>query len=252
MAYTVKQLAEISGVTVRTLHHYDAINLLKPARYGENNYRYYEEEQALQLQQILFFRELGFSLKEIAKVLSSGSFDRLHALNAHKKALAERVEHLQRLILTVDKTIARLKGEKIMSDKNLYEGLDPQKRAEQKEKLLAYYGECARPTIEESMERTKDWKKSDYDRVKREEKEINERLVICLQNGLPADHPDTQAIVEQHYQFIYQFYTPNKEMYLGLGKMYVTNPDFRAHYDAFHFELAEYLAKAIEVYVEQL
>src|ERR1700688_2910628 len=89
MAYTVKKLSELSGVTVRTLHFYEEIGLLKPAYHGSNGYRYYEEKELLMLQQILFFKELGFTLKKIQKVLGRSDFDKLAALHSHRKALSQ-------------------------------------------------------------------------------------------------------------------------------------------------------------------
>src|ERR1700686_1785965 len=86
MGYTVKKMSELSGVTVRTLHFYEEADLLKPAYYGSNGYRYYEEKELLQLQQILFFKELGFSLKQIQKVLGPDDFDQLSALYSHRKS----------------------------------------------------------------------------------------------------------------------------------------------------------------------
>src|ERR1051325_8194832 len=103
MAYTVKKLAKLSGVSVRTLHFYDEIGLLKPAYYGDNGYRYYEEEQLLQLQQVLFFRELGFELSEIQKILASKDFDRISALERHKKILQTNITKTKTLIGTIEK-----------------------------------------------------------------------------------------------------------------------------------------------------
>ena len=107
MAYTVKKLSEISGVTVRTLHFYEEAGLLKPAYYGSNGYRYYEEKELLQLQQILFFKELGLTLKQIRKVLGKSDFDQIAALHSHRKALSCEWEKISRLLKTVDKTILR-------------------------------------------------------------------------------------------------------------------------------------------------
>src|SRR5580693_668450 len=87
MAFTVNKLAKLSGVSVRTLHFYDEIGLLKPAYYGDNNYRYYEEAQLLMLQQILFFRELGFQLNDIQRIIASPDFDKIKALESHRKIL---------------------------------------------------------------------------------------------------------------------------------------------------------------------
>src|SRR5436190_4424109 len=110
MAYTVKKLSELSGVTIRTLYFYEEIGLLKPAYYGSNGYRYYEEKELLQLQQILFFKELGFTLKQIQKVVGKSDFDQLAALHSHKKALSKEWEKIGLLLKTIDKTINHLKG----------------------------------------------------------------------------------------------------------------------------------------------
>src|ERR1700756_4713871 len=111
MAYTVKKLAKISGISIRTLRFYDELGLLKPAYYGDNNYRYYEEEQILMLQQILFYRELGFPLDEIQRIISSDDFNKINALISHKKILTKNLDRTQKLIKTIDQTIAHLRGE---------------------------------------------------------------------------------------------------------------------------------------------
>ena len=107
--YTVKQLAKLSGVSVRTLHHYDEIGLLKPAFLGENRYRYYGREELLRLQDILFHRELGVPLQEIGKLLTLQGEDRVAVLREHRDWLAARVERSRQLLATINRTIAELK-----------------------------------------------------------------------------------------------------------------------------------------------
>src|SRR5881394_1945132 len=114
MAYTVKQLALMSGVTVRTLHFFDEMALLKPAYHRANGYRFYEEPQLLMLQQILFYRELGFELKRIKQVLGRAKFEKVAALNSHRKVLEKDLVRMRTLIETIDKTIHHLKGTKKM------------------------------------------------------------------------------------------------------------------------------------------
>lgn len=122
MAYTVKQLATMSGVSVRTLHFYDESGLLKPARTGTNGYRYYEEAQLLKLQQILFYRELGFELKQIRQVLDRREFENVSALQAHREVLEENVTRTRTLIATIDKTLNHLKGNQNMSSEEMFAG----------------------------------------------------------------------------------------------------------------------------------
>src|SRR3984893_8276833 len=122
MAYTVNKLAQMSEVSIRTLRFYDQIGLLKPAYHGDNRYRFYEEEQLLMLQQILFFRELGFQLNDIQKIILSSSFDKIKALKAHRRVLQQNAKKTKRLIHTIDKTVARIKGETNMKDEEIYSG----------------------------------------------------------------------------------------------------------------------------------
>src|SRR5690242_10802503 len=122
MAYTVKELAVMSGVTVRTLHFYDEIALLKPAYSKANGYRIYEEPQLLMLQQILFYRELGFELKRIKEILSQRKFEKITALKSHRQILEKDAARTRTLIETIDKTISHLKGAKKMRSEELFIG----------------------------------------------------------------------------------------------------------------------------------
>ena len=122
MSYTVKKLAKLSGVSIRTLRYYDAIGLLKPAYYGDNHYRYYEEEQILMLQQILFYRELSFPLNDIQKMISSDNFNKIDAFISHKKVLAQKLDRTTKLIKTVDQTISYLRGKITMRNEELFAG----------------------------------------------------------------------------------------------------------------------------------
>jgi DNA-binding transcriptional MerR regulator/quercetin dioxygenase-like cupin family protein len=122
MAYTVKQVAAMSGVSVRTLHFYDETGLLAPAYLGANGYRFYEEPQLLKLQQILFYRELGFELKQIKLILGRKDFEKVTALQSHRKVLQKNRARTGRLIETIDKTIQHLKGKKKMKSREMFAG----------------------------------------------------------------------------------------------------------------------------------
>lgn len=122
MAYTVKQVAALSGVSVRTLHFYDETDLLRPAYVGTNGYRFYEEPQLLTLQQILFYRELGLELKQIKQVLGRAEFERVAALQSQRQVLEEQLTRTRSLLGTIDNTIAHLKGQKQMTTEEMFVG----------------------------------------------------------------------------------------------------------------------------------
>ena len=123
MAYTVKQVAEMSGVSVRTLHFYDECGLLKPDHVGPNGYRFYEEPQLLTLQQILFYRELGFELKEIRRILGRADFQQVGALRSHREVLEAELARTRQLLETIDTTIDHLEGRTDMTGEQMFEGL---------------------------------------------------------------------------------------------------------------------------------
>jgi DNA-binding transcriptional MerR regulator len=246
MAYTVKELAKLSGVTTRTLHYYDEINLLKPAYHGENGYRYYEKEQLLQLQQIMFYRELDLPLVIIQEILSNSDFNLISALESHKQDLSKQADRLQKLMNTIDQTIKHVKGERHMNDEQLFNGFDGEKQKQYEEEIKEKYGE---KLLKESKKQTKNWKNDDYSAVQKQYDEIHKNLVVAMQYG--HDSSEVQSIIQKHFEVVKQFYTPTKEIYKGLGEMYIEHPDFRKLYDSYHPELANFLAKAMAYYAEK-
>ena len=250
MSYTVKKLAKISGVSVRTLHWYDEIGLLKPAYHRINGYRCYEEEQVLLLQQILFFRELGFPLKDIKKVVLSNDFNKLKALCAHKRILEDNISRHQQLIETIDKTILHLRGSRKMKDKEFYSGFDPAKQKEYEQYLVKYHGTVAEDLILESKKNTKEWDKKDWEGIKREGDSIYQAVTYCMEQDLGPRSNEVQAEIEKHYQMIERFYKATKDVYSGLAQLYCEHPDFRKYFDKFHPKLAECIAEAMRVYAQ--
>src|SRR5688500_4899707 len=136
MAYTVRQVARMSRVSVRTLHYYDETGLLRPAYVGANGYRFYEEPQLLMLQQILFYRELGFELKQMKRILGRADFERIAALESHRKVLRKELARTRKLIETIDKTVEHLKGKKKMKSEELFVGFDPEEQARHERYLI--------------------------------------------------------------------------------------------------------------------
>jgi DNA-binding transcriptional MerR regulator len=120
MAMTVKEVADLVGISVRTLHYYHEIGLLAPDEITDSGYRLYSDDNLDTLQQILFFRELGFTLKEIKKILSNPSFDRKEALILHRKMLLDKRNRLDEMLETIDKTIEHLEGGRNMTNEEKF------------------------------------------------------------------------------------------------------------------------------------
>ena len=248
MAYTVKGLAKISGVSVRTLHWYDAIGLLKPFSKGTNNYRYYEEQQLLRLQQILFFKELGFALNDIQKLLSQNDFDNIKALNAHRKILEDEIVRKNDLIITIDKTIQHLRGKKAMKDEELYYGFDLNRQKEYEQYLVNEYGTKAEDLLKQSHRRTAKWDKDEWDDVKNTGDQIHKELTNAINSNLAPESEEVQDIIQRHYEVQNRFYDLTQEVYIGLADLYAQHPDFKKFFDVYHPKMIEYIGKAMRYY----
>lgn len=247
MTYTVKKLAEISGVSIRTLHWYDEVGLLKPAYLGSNGYRYYEEEQLLLLQQILFFRELGFELKKIQKVLGRSDFDKMVALTSHRQVLKKNLEQTRRLLKTIDKTIEHLKGTKKMKDKEMFSGFSKEKQAEYERQIIERFGEQGKAHIEESKQNAKKWSKGDFEIFSKEFEKICKDLTTFLEQNFKVSSKEVQSVVRRHYLWLKNFWTPTKESYAGHGQ-FIVDSELRKAYEAYHPRLPEFIAEAIQVF----
>jgi DNA-binding transcriptional MerR regulator len=242
--FTVKQLSKLAGVTPRTLHHYDAIGLLKPSRVGDNGYRYYGEDALLRLQQILFYRELDIPLDDIKKIMGRRDFDVLGALQSHKEALNKQVSRLNRLIHTVDNTINHLKGKDIMSEKQYFEGFTEE---EQEKYALEAEQMYDAETVRASNKRWKAYSAAKKEAIMAEGKTIYMDMIAAMPKG--ADSREVQAIVERWRKHMDYFWTPNLDQLLGLANGYNEDPRFKANFDKMHPNLAEFMREAVKVYV---
>lgn len=252
MAYTVKEVSRLSGVSVRTLHYYDGIDLLKPSYVGENGYRYYDEQQLLRLQQIMFYREMDMPLKQIREALDQEQeLGTLKLLRQHRQRLLNKAHHLHNLIYTIDYTIAHLEGDAQMPPEKLYEGFDKEKQEKYEQDIIARYGEDSTDLILESKEKMQQWSKQDYLDSQQELEKINKQMTEILEAGHSPESEQTQTAIRTHFNFIRRFYTPTKEVYSGLGDLYVEHPDFRKLYDSYHPQLAEFFRDAMKVFADQ-
>ncbi|HRD28786.1 MAG TPA: MerR family transcriptional regulator [Caulobacter sp.] len=250
--YTVRQVARMSGVSVRALHHYDQIGLLRPASVGENGYRYYGREELLRLQQILFHRELEFPLEAIRAVLAAPDFDRLEALRRHRTRLAAEARRYRRLLRTLDETLAALEGDATMDDKTLYQGFAPEKQADHEAWLVDRYGDRAQAEIDHGKTVMKGWKAEDFAGFAAEVEAIEAALADAMADGLPPDSAAVIAIVRRHHAWVARSWKapPTRDAYLGLGQMYGDHPDFRSRYEDRAAGLLEYLQAAMTAFAD--
>lgn len=244
--YSVQQLSKLAGVSVRTLHHYDRIGLLKPAERSEKGYRIYSKTELLKLQQILFYKTLDFSLKEIATILDDPDFDLIKALEFHQMELSKRADHLTQLLITVNKTLHSLKNKKNMiSDKELYEGFSQEEINTMRAEVKKKWGADELLAVEN---RIQELGKDGWNDHKAKGEEVNQ-LLADLMDLNPADLQVQQA-VELHFKHLNFYYKVTKERYEGLGKMYVEDERFKAYYDKYREGLAIFLRDAIWVFCQ--
>ena len=214
MTYTVKELADLAGVTRRTLHYYDQVGLLKPAEVAANGYRHYDQGDLLQLQQILFYREMGLSLKDIRKLLNGPDYDVIEALEAHRQGLAGRAERLQALIHTVDRTIRHLKGEIEMRPKDFFEAFDE----ETQEKYAAEAAQRWDPElVRASNRRWKSYSKEKQQAIMQEGNAVYTAIMENMDAGAASEV--VQDSVGRWHQHLRHFYEPAPGMLRGRGVM---------------------------------
>ena len=250
MNYTINQLAKTAEISVRTLHHYDAIGLLSPRRNPQNEYRVYDEKDLLALQQILFFRELEFPLEDIRAIITSKDFNIETALKDHKKMILLKKKRIDDLLSTIDKTIKKITKHTPMDDKELYDGFS-------KEELAAWNKEA-----KERWGNTEQYKQSvgKYESLTDAQKLQMQKNGDALMQDIVATmdkdpkSPEVQALVQRHYDSLRFFYEPTPQMYRGLADMYVGYQDdkrFRAYFEKYHKDLPEFMRDAIYAYCDK-
>lgn len=246
MVYTIQQLATLASVSVRTLHYYDEIGLLSPAFTKSNGYRYYTKAELHLLQQILFFKELEFSLEDIKKMMLSKTYDPKKALMDQRHMFTLKKKRIEKLLATVDKTIKSMNDKKEMKDEELYGGLTKEEIESYEAEALARWGNTE--AWKQSMERTKNWTKEDYKRIAEQGDIFMKKLALLVPQG-PEDK-EVQSMIAEHYNSLRTFYEPNFEIYRGLGEMYVVDERFKKNLNKYHPRMAEFMREAMIYYVE--
>lgn len=242
MNMRIREFAKLTGVSVRTLHYYDEIGLLEPAFVDRSTgYRYYDEASLLRMQEILFYRELDFSLKSIGRILSSPNHDTKKSLEEQKHLLTLKKERLERLIASIDDA---MRGENVMRafDNSEFE----KHRAEAREK----WG--GTEAYKEHQEKTRDYSGQKWNDLARGMDEIMEAFARCLKNGDAPDSQAAQALVEKLQTHITEnYYHCTPQILAGLGQMYVGDERFRNNIDSHGEGTAQFVCEAIGVYCRQ-
>lgn len=237
MKMQIKEFAELTGVSVRTLHYYDEIDLLKPSEVdAQNGYRFYDEKSMERMQEILFYRELDFSLKTIAQILSSPDYDKQQALSRQRQLLLAKKERLEQLINALD---GLEKGESFMKN-NDYEKL----KNEYAEEVKQRWGNT--DAYKESESRNTDFSKAAalLDAVFEEFAELNRSGI------LPNDEPAKVQVEKLQQCITDNFYTCTNKILSGLGQMYVADERFKTNIDKHGEGTAAYIAACIKQYCQ--
>jgi DNA-binding transcriptional MerR regulator len=242
MKHSIGALSGLSGVSVRALHYYDQIGLLQPSEVAETGYRYYDDHAVERLWQILFYRELGFSLRDIGVILSSPDFDKARALEEHRTLLLQKRDRLDGLIDLVSNA---LKGERTMEfepfDTSKIDALREQYAAEAKER----WGESE--AYQESARRDAGRTKADRDAIQQASEDVIRAFAALV--GVNASDARVQSLVQRWQSFITaHYYNCTNEILAGLGQMYVADERFQNNLDAFGAGTAKLMSDAIAVY----
>jgi DNA-binding transcriptional MerR regulator len=236
----VKEVADFVGISVRTLHHYDEIGLLTPDAITESGYRVYSDENLETLQQILFFRELGFPLKKIKEIIYLPSFNKQGALEIHHHLLLEKRRRLDKMIETLEKTIRHSKGEIQMTNKEKFDGFDFSHNPYEQE-ARERWGDKA---VDDANHNAKNMTKFDQEKFN----EIYQNLAT-LRHFSP-DSKESQAAIEEWYVFLNKLGDYSLEAFKGLGQMYVDDVRFTKNIDQFGEGLAKFMRDAMMVYAD--
>lgn len=254
MEYSIRSLAELAGVSARTLRYYDEIGLLKPLYVNEAGYRYYGDKELAILQQILFYRERNFDLKCIQKILYQKDFDIMRALEEHLLELEEQRKHMDTLIWTVKQTILSMKGKNKMSDREKFEVFKERIVKDNEEKYGAEIrGKFGDEDMDAANRKILNMSEEDWERFLNLEAEIYSRLKEGVLSGIKPESEEAKRIVLLHKEWLgktWKQYT--KEAHKAIAAVYISDERLRLYYDKEVPGCAGLLEKAIRYWVDRL
>lgn len=253
MEYSIKKLAEMAGVTSRTLRYYDTIHLLKPKRINSSGYRIYGEKEINRLQQILFFREFEIPLEAIKSYLDEPNFDHTEALILHRHQLLARLDRLDQLLGTLDTTMANIKGETTMTDNQKFKGFKQQQLTDNEAK----YGKEIREkygadTIKQANKKFSNLTEEQYSNMQRMADQILAELKKAMVSGEAASK-EAQQLAKHHKDWLsFTWPTYSKAAHRGLADMYIADERFTKYYDEPAGEgAAQFLRNAIYIFAAE-
>lgn len=241
----VKEVADLIGISVRTLHHYDVIGLLKPGKTGDAGYRSYDDKHLDTLQQILFFKELGFPLKEIKRIIHDPKYDREHAYVLHKQMLLDKRRRIDRMLATLDKTIDAVKGGYEMSNQEKFKGFDFTRNPYEEEARKKW----GNKQVAQSKARLDKLSQDEQQAMSREMNACYSKLA-SLRDQSPASE-EAQAAIAEWYVLLNRMGDYSLETFKGLGQLYVDDERFTKNIDQFGEGLALFMRDAMAVYTDQ-
>jgi DNA-binding transcriptional MerR regulator len=252
MSWSIADVARMTNVTSRTLRQYDAIGLLPPAWTAAGGRRYYEREQLLRLQQVLLLRELGLGLEAIGDVLAAQSeASTVEVLRRHRALLLAEHRRLGRLVETVTDTIEDLEKGNTMAVEKMFEGFDPgQFGGFDPEQYVDEARERWGDSVDESISHVQGWTNDDWAGYKSETVAVNDRIAELFDAGVPVDDLRVLDAVDAHFRLVSRFWTPNRESYTGLGRMYVDDSRFAKNYEDVREGLTVYMRDAMKAYAD--
>lgn len=240
----VGEVAAAAGVSVRTLHHWDAVGLLQPSSRSASGYRDYSPADVERLRQVLTYRELGFGLDEVRALLDDPAVDALAHLRRQQSLLADRIAQLQSVAALVHRAVEAKQMGIDLDPQELREVFGEQDPTQWADEAQERWGET--DAWRASHRRTSSYDKQDWLRVKAAGEQVERRFAAALQAGLPADAPEVRQIAEAHRQHLSRdFYACGYEMHVGLAEMYLSDERFTAHYEALMPGLAQYVHDAV-------
>jgi DNA-binding transcriptional MerR regulator len=253
MPYKIKEVSDMVGVTVRTLHHYDRTGLLKPRTVTAAGYRLYSDADLEKLQQILFFKELGFRLQEIKGILDNPGFDRRQALRSQMKLLLEKKKRLEAIISLADQTLKTVKGGIAMNKKDMFQAFDMseiEKHQQQyTEETKHKYGQTE--AYKESQKKTAAYSKDDWASIQTRGNKIYQNIADLMDKS-PGNPQVQKAIGEWRQHITDSFYNCTPETFRGLGDLYVQDERFTAGMDKVKPGLARFMSEAIRLYCDRI